>query len=298
LNVLVFAAVLIVSYFFIRRFYPDSLLLRIGVPLLLATFPQDVFFSINSDVPLALSFLVALYLLLEWSERRRRNLWLGIFAGLSTAAAFLVKYSNVAILVLLGALLVRKFRRSERSQGSRETVAEIVGTALAAGLPILAWLTRNYLVLGDFSGTAAKSTELGWTRKPLGELLSHPLFTPSGFEFFWSNLLAHFWRGEIVWHLDELTPPVINRFFVFATTVLLVAAAVRMWKSRRIMSDSERVLDWCLLSATLLSVGFLGLLSLLFDFGNCPYPSREEPYFISGRLITGVLVPVLILLVR
>jgi hypothetical protein len=52
----------------------------------------------------------------------------------------------------------------------------------------------------------------------------------------------------------------------------------------------------------LLAVGvsalFLVALSLRFDFGDCEYPSRAHPFFISGRLIIGVVAPFFILLVR
>jgi hypothetical protein len=47
-------------------------------------------------------------------------------------------------------------------------------------------------------------------------------------------------------------------------------------------------------SAILIFVGgvlFLALLSIQFDFGNCIYPSRAHPYFTSGRLLSGALVP-------
>ena len=38
-------------------------------------------------------------------------------------------------------------------------------------------------------------------------------------------------------------------------------------------------------------VGFLALLSIQFDFGNCVNPSRAHPYFSSGRLLSGALIP-------
>ena len=41
------------------------------------------------------------------------------------------------------------------------------------------------------------------------------------------------------------------------------------------------------------SVFVMICLSLAFDFGACPYPSRNYPYFTSGRLISGTLVPML-----
>ena len=51
----------------------------------------------------------------------------------------------------------------------------------------------------------------------------------------------------------------------------------------------------CLLVLAHVCMALLVLLSLSFDFGNCPYPSREWPYFSSGRLMLGALVPFLIM---
>ena len=39
-------------------------------------------------------------------------------------------------------------------------------------------------------------------------------------------------------------------------------------------------------------------LSLAFDFGASDFPSRTYPYFSSGRLIAGALVPFLVLYVQ
>jgi hypothetical protein len=39
------------------------------------------------------------------------------------------------------------------------------------------------------------------------------------------------------------------------------------------------------------SVGFLALLSIQFDFGTCINPSQARPYFTSGRLLSGALIP-------
>jgi hypothetical protein len=38
-------------------------------------------------------------------------------------------------------------------------------------------------------------------------------------------------------------------------------------------------------------VAFLVVLSISFDFGRCPYPSQEHPYFTSGRLLSAAAVP-------
>ena len=45
------------------------------------------------------------------------------------------------------------------------------------------------------------------------------------------------------------------------------------------------------------AIVFLGFLSLIYDFHNCVYPSREQPYFWSGRLMLGALIPFVMLYV-
>ena len=47
----------------------------------------------------------------------------------------------------------------------------------------------------------------------------------------------------------------------------------------------------CLVVAT----AFLGFLSIIYDFQDCFYPSRAHPYFTSGRLMLGALIPFLLL---
>ena len=41
----------------------------------------------------------------------------------------------------------------------------------------------------------------------------------------------------------------------------------------------------------LLSLLFLAVLSVVFDFGNCFYPSRAHPFLTSGRLALAALIP-------
>jgi len=45
-------------------------------------------------------------------------------------------------------------------------------------------------------------------------------------------------------------------------------------------------------------VAFVALLSIAFDFGGCVYPSREHPYFTSGRLLGAAAIPFFLLYAR
>lgn len=285
------------AFLFIRRFHPQERVLRLAVPLLIAVFPQDVFFSINSDILSAPLFLLATYLLLEWSEHESPSLRLSIAAGLAAAAVFLVKYSNVAILLLAAIVLAQKLRRTAKAGVSAKGLAAAC-LATSAASPILAWLIRNQVVLGDLSGTAAKVAHLGWTRKPLAELINHPLFTLPGFWHFWKQLLIRFWCGEAVWFQKTPTPTIIEWFFVAATTILLPAAALAWLTSKRGEAEPKSACNGPYLAIVVASIAFLALLSLPFDYNNSWNPSRASPYFTSGRLILGMLVPFLILIAR
>jgi hypothetical protein len=47
----------------------------------------------------------------------------------------------------------------------------------------------------------------------------------------------------------------------------------------------------------LTSVLFMAAISLLFDFHKCVNPSREHPFFVSGRIISGALLPFVLMYV-
>lgn len=298
LNVLLYPPVVAIAYFFIRHFYPDQRFLRISVSILAAVIPQDVFYTINSDVPSPLFFLSAIFLFLIWRDRELPSWGTGIAAGLMTALTFLIKFSNVAIIVLFAAAWIQKVLQVARQGQLGQRALELVATALAGALPVAGWLWRNYTVLGDLTASREKIAQLTWTYKPFAKLFAHPFFTPSGFGFFWGETLSRFWRGEIVWHHKVITPVVADYFFIGLSAVFVLMAAVRWWIDRRKQPRGPGGPDAYLLASVLISFLFLAYLSLVFDFGMCVYPSRKMPYLVSGRLIIGTLVPFLILLMR
>jgi hypothetical protein len=87
----------------------------------------------------------------------------------------------------------------------------------------------------------------------------------------------------------------VDHFFVALSGTLLAAAAARAWLDNPPIKDEQRA-DQYALWAIVSSILFLFLLSIRFDFGACWYPSRDLPYFVSGRLIIGTLVPFLVLI--
>jgi hypothetical protein len=80
--------------------------------------------------------------------------------------------------------------------------------------------------------------------------------------------------------------------FVFVGIALL--SLLPFTKSSSAPQRQALRLSFACLAAT---VAFLGFLSLIYDFQDCFYPSREHPYFTSGRLMLGALIPFLLLFV-
>jgi hypothetical protein len=137
---------------------------------------------------------------------------------------------------------------------------------------------------------------LTWTRKPFSQWWSHPIFSFRGIAEFWRGLIASFWRGEFVWHLQRMASAAADAFYAISSAIVILAAGVFLMRRRSAGGDQRWILGVALLSFLSL-VAFLVLLSIGFDFGTCPYPSREHPYFTSGRLLDAGAVPFFLMFV-
>ena len=215
-------------------------------------------------------------------------------AGLAAAAAVLTKFTNAPILAIVAAVAFLKLGLPWRQRSPRHLVPVML-LLMATGIPIGCWLARNYVVLGDLTGFAAKSRCLDWTPKPIGEYWSHPIFGPRGCLLFWNALITTFWRGDNRWHGYPLAAGEMDVFYVLSSTIFLLAflaAAVAGVRKGRLPSRSA--LLFCFLPFAL-SVAMLAFCSITVDFGTCFFPSRRWPFFSVGRLILGALVPFLIM---
>jgi hypothetical protein len=152
-------------------------------------------------------------------------------------------------------------------------------------------MLRNYLVFGDLTGSRAKTHELTWTVKTFPELFHHPLFSLHGASYFLSELTRTFWRGEYAWHGQALQSMWADRFYLLSSALLIAICLVDFALNRKALSDTHRWVSWQALVLIATSVLFLAAISLAFDFHDCGYPSRPLPYFVSGRIISGVLLP-------
>ncbi len=155
--------------------------------------------------------------------------------------------------------------------------------------PIGLWFGWNERHFGDLTATKSKIDLLGWTPKAFTDWWSHPIFTPNGAKDFWRELISSFWRGEFIWHGQRMATSSSDAFYWIASTVALAIAILFLFQRRR--SEPQRVALWFAILSFGVLVGFLVLLSIRFDFGQCPYPSQEHPYFTSGRLLNAAAIP-------
>src|SRR5439155_1384988 len=161
---------------------------------------------------------------------------------------------------------------------------------LSLAVPLGIWLAWNHHNFGDLTATKSKIELLGWTRKPFSEWWSHPIFTLNGITEFWLGLIASFWRGEFVWHLQRMASTAADAFYAVSSAIIILATGVLLLRRRSNPGHQPLILAVALLSF-LSIVAFLVVLSIGFDFGQCPYPSREHPYFTSGRLLDAAAIP-------
>ena len=263
--------------------------LRIGVPLLLAFLPQNVFYAMNNDVLSPVCFGVLFLCVLQWLRTNAPSFLFGAFTGLAIAATCLTKMSNVpAVAVALGIVIARVVVIIRRAP--RAVLIALVAIVLCAAIPIGSWMLWTKSHFGDLTGSTGKIALLGWTRKPFGDWCRHPIFRPRGLWIFWSDLIASFWRGEVSWHGLPLHWHVADGFYAISTLVFVAAAIVGLQKRAGLTAFQRKAIGSAIL-IFLAGVAFLALLSIQFDFGNCINPSREHPYFASGRLLSGALIP-------
>jgi hypothetical protein len=283
----------------------------LGVPLLAAVLPQDTYYSIQSDVLSPLCFGLAFVNLAAFLRAEVPSPRRAILAGLTLAATVLVKASNLPLLAVALIAVLLKLRRftsgppqrylERRRAAAAPSIAEF---ALCALVPVLIWFLWNLATYGDLTGTSTKIGMLGWTANPLSNWFHHPIFTPRGAWTFWSELMASFWRGELVWFGVRLAMPAADVFYWLSSLVFVVLGVVGFSRTGgtggtgRTEDDYQRRLGWLAFWSFASLVIFMGLLSVGFDFGKCYYPSQARPYFTSGRLVSAALIPFLLLYVQ
>ncbi len=290
MNIPLYIALIILACAIGRRLPYRDHAMAFGAPLLVAFMPQDVFFSLNPDVLAPIFSGIAFLLIIIIASGRQCNWRHYMLLGISISAALLTKLANLPLLLMTIAFLAVKDIPRIRAGISGRSVGCAAAFSLSLGLPAAVWAIRNFLTIGDWTGTCHKIAFLSWKYKSLSDILPHPIFSFSGMAFFLHTLLSRFWRGEIVWGLKPLSPGFMDYFYSISTIVLLLTACFYLMRMRG--SSAEKTIVWVSLAGILSALGYMAALSMAFDFGACPYPSTAKPFFTSGRLILCVMFPI------
>ena len=298
LNVAFIAALVWLAYVAARIVFPDQVAMRLGVPLLVAFIPQDAFYGINNDVLSPICFGITFICLVRWFREDQLSVGLGITTGSGIAAAYLTKLSNLPLILIAIFAIVYWCVARARSRNLRSAIPALIALVCCAAVPIAAWMFWVKSHFGDFTGVASKAPLLGWTVKPFSNWWSHPIFTLSGLRMFLSELIASFWRGEFMWHAHTIGSKAMDVFYVLSSLgFFLIAIAALLWNRTKDVDQAQRRALWIAAASFIAAIGFLGFLSLQFDFGACINPSRERPYFFQGRLMAGAMIPFVMLYV-
>jgi len=294
LNLPICALVFWVAFLLCKTVFRENSAMRLSALLLLAFFPQDVFYSINSDVLSPLFCATSLYLLLQ-IYNTNRSLRFHLLTGITVSAALLVKLSNAPLLAILAVFILLRTRKLLREQLFKKQLPHLLSLITGCALPIVLWISWNLYSQGDITGNAEKVRALGWVEKPLGEIWNHPIFSLNGLLYFLNELLKTFWRGEFVWGLQRVASTTMDSFYIISSYVFVSCSIIHALIAKKTSAPGHRfAIRMCALTLGLF-VAFMTALSVRYDFGNCWYPSREYPFFTSGRLILGALAPFLIL---
>ena len=289
LNVLLVAMMVWLGYVTARTIAPDRMDLHIGVPLLLAFIPQNTFYAMNNDVLSPLCFGVLFLCVLQWLRTYAPGFLLAMLTGLAIAATCLTKLSNLPLVAVALAVIVARII-AVILRTPRAGLMALAALISFAAIPVGTWMLWTKFHFGDLTGSTAKISVLGWTRKPFGDWWEHPIFTLQGIWTFWSDLIASFWRGEVSWHGQPLRWRWADGFYGISSFLLLAAAIAGLFKQAGLTAFQRQAIGSAIL-IFLAGIAFLALLSIQFDFGKCINPSRAHPYFTSGRLLSGALIP-------
>jgi hypothetical protein len=301
LNVGVAVAVVLASWRLARQLFPENVVVVYGAPLMVALFPQDVFYQVSNDGLSAAVCGWTVVWLLPVIMGARLTTGRALLCGGAVAAAILTKWTNAPIVLFLFAAVWATLVRQRNIAGDRRLPALILMLALAV-LPVAAWCWRCQRDLGDLTGTAASVALLGWRPLPMRAWLEHPLFTlralnpfqtSHGLNMFLFETCVTYWRGEFTWYLEPLRSVAVDWAYYAATLLGGVGCVLAIWRAAR---GVRYALVLCVLFALGALVQLI-VLSIRFDFGDSYYPSREMPYFVSGRLMLGTLAVFAVLFV-
>jgi hypothetical protein len=292
LNIPLMVLLVIIAYAISRIVPYSDASMVFGLPLLVAFMPQSVFYSLNSDVlsplPSGIAYLLIIKGLLGANLSWKHYACL----GLVVSCALLTKLANIPLLFMTMLFLAVRIVHGGRTAICGKNLVKATAFLLCLVVPLAVWTTANILNIGELTGASHKIRLLGWTYKPLGNLLDHPIFSLAGISYFLQGNLQTFWRGEFTWGLEALSVSYMDYFYSISTILLLLATCVILAR-KSTEQPGERAMVAISLAGIFSAFAFVAILSMIYDFGKCFYPSPAKPFFTSGRLILCMMFPIL-----
>ena len=119
LNVPLVAMMVWLGYVTAHTVAPERMDLCVGVPLLLAFIPQNVFYAINNDVLSPLCFGALFLCILQWLRTNAPSFLLGTLTGLTVAVTCLTKLSNLPLVAVALAVILVEIHCAHLTNTSR-----------------------------------------------------------------------------------------------------------------------------------------------------------------------------------
>lgn len=292
LNLLFIASLVWLAYLVALEVFPENSVGKIGLPLLVAIWPQDIFYSLQNDVLSPLCVGACIFFLLRSIREKFVERKLILYAAFSAAAAVLVKTSNLPVIILVVAgisVIILKRKRYNEKQLWRFVFLFLTCMII----PVCAWCMWNVSNGHDLLASNEKMKMLDWKYKPIGEWFDSALFSINGMFDFWTELMASFWRGEFSWSRQRLASAYMDVFYWGSSLIFILLSFFYLRKNKSTINTYPLIL-LCFASYLI----FIFILSMSIDFGTCFYPSKEKPYFTSGRLISGAIIPFMALYLK
>ena len=260
---------------------------RLIVPTFLALLPQSDLYGVNNDalMPVAFGLFVLSYVLLCANPR---TVVLSFACGVTLAACAWTKTTSAPLLVI-GVLAFSQTLLSGQCI-QRKVAGFVCGLLLA--VPLFIW---NLHTFGHLTGAFTKMQIQGQTLRPIAQWFRHPVFRPTGFVEFWTELTNSYWLGEMPlnhWQGQVFLHAPYRLVWVCPLLTLTILAAA----CRKGLAIDRRVLtlSWASFVA---SVCFLAVSSAVTDFGTRTTPTSwwTFPGFVGGQLMIGTLLPFAVL---
>ena len=299
LNIAFVIALVWLAYLAAGLVFPNNLFIRLTVPVLAAFMPQTAFYSIANDILSPLCFGMVFICVLKWlAAEANPSMRLTIITGAVFAATWLTKATNLPLLGVAAAVILIKTCFSFPKLQWR-AVFPLLYFLCAAVPPILIWAVWCKYNYGDFTGSKLKTDYFDWTIKPFTAWWHHPIFTPKGLWIYLSGELSSYWQGEFQWyyppHARPLALPGSRLVYTILSLALIALALPGLFPQKNPRQNERRALQFGLI-CFVAALGFFGFVSIIYDFHNCPAPSREFPYFQAGRMMLGSLIPFLLII--